>query len=119
MLSDIDHIGADSGSFTFVSEAHGTTSWIDHCLCTTQAHASLVGVNIGYGMQSSDHFPLSLCIDVPRLESESVHTQCRLNWSKGSARDTLAYTDKCAELFGNTVEPLLYDHPQNHIYVVV
>ena len=44
-----------------VSEAHGTTSWIDHCVCTTQAHASLVGVNIGYGMQSSDHFPLSMC----------------------------------------------------------
>ena len=108
MLSDIDHLGADSGSFTFVSEAHGTTSWIDHCLCTTQAHASLVGVNIGYGMQSSDHFPLSICIDVksvPRLESESVPTQCRLNWSKASARDKSAYTDKCAELLGNIMLP--------------
>ena len=58
VLSDIDHLGALSGSFTFVSEAHGTTSWIDHCLCTTQAHASLVGVNIDYGMQSSDHLTL-------------------------------------------------------------
>ena len=104
MLSDIDHLGALSGSFTFVSEAHGTTSWIDHCLCTNQVHASLVGVNIDYGMQSSDHFPLSICIDVesvPRLESESVPTQSRLNWSKASSRDKSAYTVKCADLLGN------------------
>ena len=39
VLSDIDHLGADSGSFTFVSEAHGTTSWIDHCLCTYYSSA--------------------------------------------------------------------------------
>ena len=39
VLSDIDHHGADSGSFTFVSEAHGTTSWIDHCLCTYYSSA--------------------------------------------------------------------------------
>ena len=65
-------------------------------------------MNIGYGMQSSDHFPLSLCIDVKsvhRLEIESVPTQCRLNWSKASARDKSAYTDKCAELFGNIKLP--------------
>ena len=108
VLSDIDHLGALSGSFTFVSEAHGTASWIDHCLCTTQAHASLVGVNIDYGMQSSDHFSISICIDVesvPRLESESVPTQTRLNWSKASARDKSAYTDKCADLLSNIKLP--------------
>ena len=44
VLSDIDHLGADGGSFTFISEAHGTTSWIDHCLCTTQGHASLYDI---------------------------------------------------------------------------
>ena len=91
-----------------MSEAHGTTSWIDHCPCTTQAHVSLVGVNIDYGMQSSDHFPISICIyveSVPRLESESVPTQTRLNWSKASARDKSAYTDKCADLLSNIKLP--------------
>ena len=109
VLSDIDHIWAYSGSFTFVSEAHGTTPWLDHCLCTTQAHAGIVDVNIDYGMQSSDHFPISICIDVksvPRLDSESVPTQSRLNWSKASARDKSAYTVKCAELLGNIKLPL-------------
>ena len=65
-------------------------------------------MNIDYGMQSSDHFPLSICIDVksvPRLNSESVPTQFRLNWSKASARDKSAYTDKCADLLGNIKLP--------------
>ena len=39
VLSDIDHLGAHSGSFAFVSEAHGTTSWLDHCLCTNYSGA--------------------------------------------------------------------------------
>ena len=30
VISDIEHLGIDSGSFTFISEAHGSTSWIDH-----------------------------------------------------------------------------------------
>ena len=34
VISDIEHLGIDSGSFTFFSEAHGSTSWIDHCVCT-------------------------------------------------------------------------------------
>ena len=85
-----------------MSEAHGTTS----CLCTTQAHASLVGVNIDYGMQSSDHFPLSIDVEyVPRFESESVPTQSRLNWSKASPRDKSAYTVKCADLLSNIKLP--------------
>ena len=32
VLSDVDLLCLDS--FTFLSEAHGTTSWIDHCVYT-------------------------------------------------------------------------------------
>ena len=57
-------MGIDSGSFTYISEAHGSTSWIDHCVCTSQAHASISVINVIYDTQSSDHFPLSICIDI-------------------------------------------------------
>ena len=33
MLSDVGRLGCGSDSFTYLSEAHGTTSWIDHCVC--------------------------------------------------------------------------------------
>ena len=29
-------LGADSNVFTYFSEAHGITSWIDHCIPTGQ-----------------------------------------------------------------------------------
>ena len=124
VLSDIDHLGALSGSFTSVSEAHGTTSWIDHCLCTTQAHASLVGVNIDYGMQSSDHFPISICIDVesvPRLESESVPTQTRLNWSKrrlGTSQRTLINVQTCLVILSSHGRPSVVVTPRVKMVVI-
>ena len=40
VISDIEHLGIDSGSFTFFSEAHGSTSWIDHCVCRVYGSGS-------------------------------------------------------------------------------
>lgn len=36
-------------SYTYVSEAWNTTSWLDHILCTADAHASLQSIEICYG----------------------------------------------------------------------
>ena len=104
VLSDVDRLGCGSDSFTYLSEAHGTTSWIDHCVCTVQAHSSITDVNICYDIQSSDHFPISICIDVnsvPRLDCAYIPPQSGLNWSKASADNRSTYRDKCAELLGS------------------
>ena len=104
VVSDIEHMGIDSGSFTYLSEAHGSTSWIDHCICTGQAHASISAINVIYDTQSSDHFPLSICIDiciVPVLDMHGSDSQSSLNWGKASDRERSSYTDKCSELLGN------------------
>ena len=66
-------MGIDSGSFTYLSEAHGSTSWIDHCICTGQAHASILAINVIYDTQSSDHFPLSICIDISIVPVLDMH----------------------------------------------
>ena len=97
----IEHLGIESGSFTFISESHGSTSWIDHCVCTGQAHASISSINVIYDNQSSDHFPLSICIDisiVPMLDMYIPDSRPMLNWGKASDSERSAYTDKCSEL---------------------
>ena len=69
VITDIDHLDtqminiSSSGSFTYISESHGSISWIDHCVCTDQAHASISAVAIDYDMHSSDHVSLSICIN--------------------------------------------------------
>ncbi|CAG5038159.1 unnamed protein product [Parnassius apollo] len=35
--TDIDILGINSKTFTFLSEAHGTVKWLDHCLATSAA----------------------------------------------------------------------------------
>ena len=38
IISDTAHL---KGGYTFVSSAHNTTSWLDHVVCTTNAHVLL------------------------------------------------------------------------------
>ena len=51
IISDVDKLGLESGAFTYLSESHGTTSWIDHCVCTVQAHAAVSSLEINYDVQ--------------------------------------------------------------------
>lgn len=57
---DVDKLGVDSGSYTFISDAHGTSSWLDHCLVTKSAFNAVVDVRIMHDTLWSDHFPLLL-----------------------------------------------------------
>ena len=58
--SDIKYLPPDS--FTCVSDAHGSRSWLDHVLCTHSSHSSVSDMVINYDFVSSGHFPLSLTI---------------------------------------------------------
>jgi endonuclease/exonuclease/phosphatase family metal-dependent hydrolase len=57
--ADVEILGIDSGTFTFISEAHmGNTSWLDHVLATHAARQAITGVVVDYDTYWSDHLPL-------------------------------------------------------------
>ena len=60
VISDYDYYSRTSGKFTHVSNAHGTTSSLDHVICCHNMQARLHSVNISDMLPSSDHVPLSL-----------------------------------------------------------
>ena len=60
VISDCDYYGRTSGKFTHVSNAHGTTSWLDHVICSHDMQARLHSVDILDMLPSSDHVPLSI-----------------------------------------------------------
>ena len=37
IISNVEKLGLDSGAFIYLSGSHGTTSWIDNCVCAVQA----------------------------------------------------------------------------------
>ena len=54
----------DSGQFTYVSDAHSTTSWLDHIICSHGINSKITSMNILDKIPSSDHLPLKVKIDV-------------------------------------------------------
>lgn len=93
-----------SDSYTYISEAWHTTSWLDHCLSTSDAHAILKSMEIIYDVSMSDHVPVVLVLDVdklPELSQKPNVCKTRLDWSKLSDNDVLSYFGRTNVLFSN------------------
>ena len=54
---------SDNG-YTYVSDAWHTTSWLDHFICTANAHDSIEAVRVDYEFATTDHVPSSLAVDM-------------------------------------------------------
>lgn len=54
-------------SYTYIIEAWHTMSWLDHCICTADAHASLDSMEIYNGLATTDHIPIVLSLNVENL----------------------------------------------------
>lgn len=71
LMSSKELLPADS--FTYISEACNTASWLDQCISTADAH-TIIAMNILYGAVTSDHMPMAILInvkDIPLLSSDS------------------------------------------------
>ena len=76
IISDYHFFGRVSDQFTYVSDAHGTTSWLDHFICSHNLHCNIVDMKILDKSPCSDHLPiyakLKLDIGLSVLASSSV-----------------------------------------------
>ena len=63
----------NSESFTYVSDYHNTTSWIDHVFTNASLYSIIRDMSVSYDVIESDHRPLSFCIfaDVNLVEENS------------------------------------------------
>jgi len=84
-------------SFTFYSSAHATVSWIDHVVTSTSGHEIIKDVNIDYSILSSDHFPVTVTLDVDKIsvnDETGKRSECkRIKWDKVSDSDLNKYTN--------------------------
>ena len=111
-VSDYATLGRDSGQYTYVSDAHCTTSWLDHVLCSQDLQRKLQLINILDKLPSSDHLPLSVIIDVRVQSVPSVSTICSsprakviYNWTKADTTDVNNYCMKTYDNFSKICIP--------------
>ena len=64
VVSDYMHLGRDSGCFTYVSDAHSTTSWLDHYICSHDLHTAITCISVLDKLPCSDHLPLRACFSM-------------------------------------------------------
>ena len=94
IISDYEHFGRNSSQFTFVSDAHSTTSWLDYIICSFNLFTILSDLCILDKLPSSDHLPIgcNLCFDLDTcMSTPSVSDSCdvklptmKCQWSKAS-----------------------------------
>ena len=92
-------------SYTHISETWHTTSWLDHCLSTADAHASFAHMEILYNVSTSDHIPVKMVI---RSEYIPATVKCannsnlgKLDWSSHSCEDIACYCKYTDQLLSN------------------
>ena len=61
IMSDYITYGRDSGQFTYVSDAHHSTSWLDHIVCSYDIYSKVTLIKMHSTLPSFDHLPLSAC----------------------------------------------------------
>ena len=82
-------------NFTFHSDAHDTMSWIDHALWSMSVYQIIDNMGVLYQYLTSDHFPLSLCLNVPyaavpKQASDNVQTSTGIDADASKRRDFAA-----------------------------
>lgn len=98
VCADYKHLGIDSDTFTFISEAHNCRRWLDHCLVTASADDTITDVRVDYGVYSSDHFPLivtcKLSVIRPKAScSKNIDNSVR--WGNRSSEQIKEYKQIC------------------------
>ncbi|KAJ2937290.1 hypothetical protein O0L34_g19530 [Tuta absoluta] len=99
VCADIQLLGQSSGTFTFLSDGHGTTSWIDHIIVTPSAMRAIKSVRVINDVFWSDHFPVSVeCnfdVIIPKVK---IHSSSQVNktlWGNRSKEQQCKYTNLC------------------------
>ena len=83
-------------SYTHVSEAWGSVSWLDHIVSSADFHHCIQTVSIDYDISDVDHIPVLMDIsldDIPETSVSNHVSYGRLSWDKLTADDRAKYLE--------------------------
>ncbi|KAL0840115.1 hypothetical protein ABMA28_015422 [Loxostege sticticalis] len=98
VCADIVKLGISSGTFTYVSEAHGCKRWLDHCLVSSSAWRAVVDAQVLYDVSWSDHFPLIVECNLGLITGKVKinNNQCNdIVWGSRNPKQIAEYQEYC------------------------
>ena len=82
-------------TFTYTSQSHGTTSWLDHCITTTSGQSVISHVSVIDNAVCLDHFPLCIEVtcDITPLYNSTMTSAANssIKWHADKDSDKLQY----------------------------
>ena len=93
-----DLINCPSDTFTYLSPAHDTTSWLDHVFTTQKLYENMVNINVNYDLSLYDHFPIEFSfskinIDKYKDNNSAFDITSFVKWDKMKSSDYLKYSN--------------------------
>ena len=95
-------------SYTHVSEAWGSVSWLDHIVSSADVHHCIQTVSIDYDISDVDHIPVLMDLsldDIPETSVSNHVSYRRLAWDKLTADDRANYLEVSHDLLSRIEIP--------------
>ncbi|CAG4942883.1 unnamed protein product [Colias eurytheme] len=95
---DLKMFGSISNTHTFVSEAHGSRRWLDHCVVTDAALRTVSSVRVCCDIFWSDHYPVEIQCNlksVYRIIKPPFTKTNKVLWGDRDLSQTEKYTTCC------------------------
>ena len=119
VLSDYKLLPPDS--FPFVSDAHGTTSWLDHCMCTNESYVAVKEISILQDFIILDYRPCQAAINCNSRQFQDFDAKFQkkrpspfgVAWDKVSDEQKYGYFNLTRILISSILPPVEAIHCKN------
>ena len=88
-------------SYTYVSEAWDTRSWLDHAICSADFHDSISEMGIRYDITDDDHIPFEFSINIdraPEVTDKNNNISAKISWNAITNDECQEYCNKTKQL---------------------
>ena len=106
---DLQHLNDVHPDFHGTGVSTIDSSWLDHCLSTSDGHNLITGMHVQYGTSCRDHIPLIVDISiesVPELEDTVNDTTSRVDWDKLSVAEKATYVNNTDTILSSVRVPI-------------
>ena len=112
-----DHALLPQDTFTYISDAHNTTSWVDHFVSSFSVHQAMFNMEVLTECIISDHRAVAVsiqCSHLPEFDEEVMEPQPRrIDWLKVTAQEREEYYHESKNLLDQLQLPTEVRHCQN------